>query len=127
MGYTPGGVGVADIGRVLIDDVLYTVRSARVEATTSGNTQIIAAVASRQIAILAWAIGPVSIAVTVTIQDADGTPVVLAGPFDCATNGGTNNPDYKESEQIGTSNTAINVNISTNADVPVHLWYVEKT
>jgi len=126
MGFTSGGTGVGDIGRVLIDDVLLTVKSARVKATASGNTQIIAAVSSKQIAILAWAIGPVSTAVVVIIQDADGTPVVLAGPFECATNGGTNNSDYKESDQLGTSNTAINVNISTNANVAVHLWYVEK-
>ena len=126
MGFAIGGGGVADIGRVMIDDVLYNIKSARVKAVASGNTQVIAAVASKQIAIVAWAIGPVSAAVVVTIQDADGSPVVMAGPFECAANGGTNNPDYKESDQLGTSNTAINVNLSTNTNVPVHLWFVEK-
>ena len=118
--------GFQEIGRILIDDTIFVVKSKLVRATTSGNTQIIAAVANKRIAILAWAIGPVSAAVVVTIQDADGTPVVMEGPFECAANGGTNNPDYKESDQLGTSNTAINVNISTNANVPVKLWYVER-
>ena len=118
--------GFQEIGRVLIDDTIFVVKSARVKATASGDTQIIAAVAGKQIAILAWTIGPVSAAVVVTIRDADGTPVIMAGPFECATNGGITNSDYKESDQLGTSNTAIDVNLSTNANVPVHLWYVEK-
>ena len=118
--------GFQEIGRILIDDTIFVVKSARVKATASGDTQIIAAVAGKQIAILAWTIGPVSAAVVVTIRDADGTPVIMAGPFECATNGGITNSDYKESDQLGTSNTAIDVNLSTNANVPVHLWYVEK-
>ena len=119
--------GLQEIGRVLIDDTIFTIKSARVKATASGDTQIIAAVAGKQIALLAWTIGPVSAAVVVTIRDADGTPVVMAGPFECAANGGIANSDYKESDQLGTSNTAINVNLSTTANVPVHLWFVEKT
>ena len=119
--------GLQEIGRVLIDDTIFTIKSARVKATASGDTQIIAAVAGKQIALLAWTIGPVSAAVVVTIRDADGTPVVMAGPFECAANGGIANSDYKESDQLGTSNTAINVNLSTTANVPVHLWFVEKS
>ena len=119
--------GLQEIGRVLIDDTIFVIKSARVKATASGDTQIIAAVAGKQIALLAWTIGPVSAAVVVTIRDADGTPVVMAGPFECAANGGIANSDYKKSDQLGTSNTAINVNLSTTANVPVHLWFVEKT
>ena len=119
--------GLQEIGRVLIDDTIFTIKSARVKATASDDTQIIAAVAGKQIALLAWTIGPVSAAVVVTIRDADGTPVVMAGPFECAANGGIANSDYKESDQLGTSNTAINVNLSTTANVPVHLWFVEKS
>lgn len=122
---TPGGVGVADIGRVLIDDVLYSVKSARARATASGNTQIVAAVTGKKIRPVAWSVGPVSAAVTVVIQDANGTPVVLAGPFDCAANGGIINGQYKESDQEGTVTTAINVNLSGIANVTCHLWYVE--
>lgn len=122
---TAGGVGVQDLGRVLIDDVLYTVLSARARATTSGNTQIVAAVTDRRIRPIAWAVGPVSAAVTVIIQDTSGTPVVLAGPFDCAANGGIINGVYKESDQQGAVGNAINVNLSAVANVTVHLWYVE--
>ena len=61
----------------------------------------------------------------VTIQDAAGTPVVIAGPFDVAANGGIVNGNYKESDQEGTVSTAINVNLSAAFNVTVHLWYVE--
>jgi hypothetical protein len=85
----------------------------------------VAAVVGKKIRPLAWTVGPVSIAVTVTIQDADGTPVVLAGPFDCATNGGIVNSFYKESDLEATVSTAVNVNLSGIANVTVMLWYVE--
>lgn len=124
MGATAGGVGIADIGRVFIDDVLYPVLSARARATAGGNTQIVAAVGGRKIRPVAWSVGPVSTAVTVTIQDTAGTPVVIAGPFDCATNGGIINGTYKESDQEGTVGLAINVNLSGVSNVTVHLWYV---
>ena len=122
---TPGGVGVPDIGRVLIDDILYSVKSARTTATTSGLTQIVAAVVGKRIKPLAWTIGPVSAAVTVQLEDTAGTPVVVVGPAYCAANGGIANGTYKETDQIGTSGLAININISGNVNSPVHLWYVE--
>ena len=126
MGFAAGGVGVADLGRVLADDVLYTVKSARVNATASGNTQLIAAVAGKKIVLLTWNVGPASAAGTVTIQDAAGTPVVLAGPFYVAANGGTNNPVEKESDQEGTVSLAVNVNLSAIFNCPVSVTYVEK-
>lgn len=127
MGFAVGGVGVIDASQVILDGVLYSVKSARVNATASGNTQIIAAVAAKKIVLLAWNVGPASAAVTVTIQDANGTPVVLAGPFACAANGGTNNSDYKEYDTEATSATAINVNLSgAITGCPVTVWYVEK-
>ena len=125
MGFAAGGVGVIDISRVLIDDVLYPVKSARVRATASGNTQILAAVSGKRIKILSYNVGPVSAAVTVTFQDAAGTPVVMAGPFDCAANGGTNEGVLKENDELGTSNTATNVNLSGTANVTARIHYVE--
>ena len=125
MGSSGGLAGVADVGRVIIDGVLYSVKSARVQATASGNTQIVAAVTGSRIRPVAWTVGPVSAAVVVTIQDAAGTPVVLAGPFEVAANGGIANPVYKESDQEGTVSTAVNVNLSGASNVPVTLWYVE--
>lgn len=114
-----------ELSRVYIDGSTYTVKSARVRATASGNTQLVAAVTGSKIRPIAWTIGPVSAAVTVTIQDAAGTPVVIAGPFDCAANGGIVNAVYKESDQEGTVSTAINVNLSGVANVTVHFWFVE--
>lgn len=125
MGYGVGGVGVADIGRVLIDNVLYSVKSARVRATASGNTQLVAAVSGSKIRPVAYTVGPASAAVVVTIQDAAGTPVVMCGPFDLAANGGIVNSVYKDTDQEGTVSTAVNVNLSTTANVTVQLWYVE--
>lgn len=126
MGYAVGGVGVADLSRVLLDGVLYTIKSARVRATASGNTQLIAGVTGKKIVLLSWNVGPGSAAVVVTIQDAAGTPVVLAGPFDCATTGGTNNSVEKESDQEGTVDLAVNVNLSLAVNVTVSVTYVEK-
>ena len=117
--------GLVDLGRVLIDGTLYTVRSARVRATAAGNTQIVAAVADRSIRPIAWAIGPVSAATEVTLQDTAGTPVILVGPFPYAENGGDRNSVYKESDQQGTSGLAVNVNLSVASNVTVHVWYVE--
>ena len=125
MGFAAGGVGVADISRVLIDDVLYSIKSARVRATASGNTQLIAAVVGSKIRLVSYAVGPASAAVVVTIQDAAGTPVVLAGPWDVATNGGIVDSEYKESDQEGTAGLAVNVNLSLAANVTVHVRYVE--
>ena len=125
MPFYGGGQGIADLGQVIIDSVLYTVKSARVRATASGNTQILAAVAAKQIKPIAYSVGPVSAAVTVTVQDAAGTPIIMLGPFDCAANGGIVDGTPKENDQIGTSNTAINVNLSGTANVTVHLRYVE--
>lgn len=122
----PAGVGVSELGRVLIDGVLYTVKSARVRATASGNTQLIPAVGSYAIRLISYAVGPVSVAVTVTVQDAATTPVVMAGPWDCATNGGIVDSVYKESDQEGTVGQAVNVNLSGIANVTVHVRYIEK-
>ena len=125
MPFAAGGLGIADISQVIIDNVLYTVKSARVRATASGNTQILGAVSGKQIKILSYNVGPVSAAVTVTFQDAAGTPVVMAGPFDCAANGGTNEGVLKENDELGTSNTATNVNLSAASNVTARIHYVE--
>ena len=119
------GTGVIDVGRVLIDAVLYTVKSARVRATTSGNTQLVAAVSGISIRPLSYTVGPASAAGVVTIQDAAGTPVVLVGPFDLAANGGIVNSVFKQSDQQGTSGEAINVNLSVSLNVTIQLWYCE--
>ena len=116
---------VPELSRVYIDGSVYLVKSARVRATASGNTQIVAAVTGSKIRPLAWTVGPASAAVVVTIQDAAGTPVVLAGPFDCAANGGIVNSTYKESDQEGTVSVAVNVNLSATANCTVHMWFVE--
>ena len=116
---------IVDLGRVVIDSLVYTVKTARLRATASGNTQLIAAVVGSKIRIIAYAVGPVSAAVVVTIQDAAGTPVVMVGPHDCATNGGIVNAVYKETDQEGTVSTAINVNLSLAANVTVAVSYVE--
>ena len=125
MGSSGGLAGVADVGRVVIDGVLYSVKTARVRATASGNTQLIAAVTGSKIRIIAYAVGPVSAAVVVTIQDAAGTPVVMVGPHDCAANGGIVNAVYKDTDQEGTVGTAVNVNLSGAANVTVQVSYVE--
>ena len=125
MGSSGGLTGVADVGRVVIDGVLYSVKTARVRATASGNTQLIAAVTGSKIRIIAYAVGPASAAVVVTIQDAAGTPVVMAGPWDVAANGGIVNAVYKETDQEGTVSTAVNVNLSLAANVTVAVSYIE--
>ena len=114
-----------NLSDVYIDGKSYPVKSARVRATASGNTQLVAAVVGSKIRPIAWTVGPVSAAVVVTIQDAAGTPVVLAGPFDCAANGGIVNGTYKDSDQEGTVSVAVNVNLSATANVTVHFWFVE--
>ena len=116
---------IIDLGRVVIDQVVYVVKTSRTRATASGNTQAIAAVTGSKIRLIAYTIGPTSAAVVVTIQDGAGTPVVMAGPFDCAANGGIANSVYKESDQEGTVSQSVNINLSASANVTVALWYVE--
>ena len=121
------GVGVMELGRVLIDGTLYTKKSARVNASASGNTQLIPAVPGKKIVLLSWNVGPASAAVTVIIHDASTTPIVLAGPFPVATNGGTNNSVEKESDQESAPGLAVNVNLSgAITGCPVSVTYVEK-
>ena len=114
-----------ELSRVYIDGSIYTVKSARVTAASSGNTQLVPVVVGSKIRPIALRVGPVSAAVTVTIQDAAGTPVILAGPFYCAANGGIVDGVYKDSDQEGTVSVAVNINLSATANVPVHFWYVE--
>lgn len=115
---------VEKLDQVAINSKKYTVKTATIEATTSGNTQIIAAVAAKQIVVIAHEMFS-DTAMTVKVQDAAGSPVVLSGPWYPAANGGIVNGVYKENDTLGTSNTAINVNLSTNGNVNVKIWYVE--
>ncbi len=116
-------LAVPSTDRVAYQGQVYRVQSARVRATASGNTVLVAAVSGRQIGILSWTVGPVSAAVTVTIQDAAGTPVVLAGPFDCAANGGI--VVGRRAPVLATLSTDVNVNLSAAANVTVMVEYIE--
>lgn len=113
------------LDKVVINGIKYTVKTANVTATTSGNTQIIAAVSGKQITVIAVEMTS-DTQLVVKVQDADGTPVVVAGPWYPAARGGLVNSAYKENDTLGTSNTAINVNISANGNVYVKVWYVEQ-
>ena len=114
----------SDLGQVIIDGTVLTVKSAQVTATASGNTQILAAVVTKQIKILAHAMFS-DTALTVKVQDAAGSPNVLNGPWYPAANGGIVNSFPKENDQIGDSNVATNVNLSANGNVNVKIVYVE--
>lgn len=112
------------IGKVLYQGQSYEVKHARIEATASGNTTLINAVTGKSLMVLNYAVGPVSAAVVVTIQDAAGSPAILAGPFNCPANGGIAYSNYKTGEPGGAAQD-INVNLSGIADVPVEVNYIE--
>lgn len=112
----------ADLSRIVIDGVGYPVKSAQVTATSSGDTQLIAAVTAKQIKILSWEMFS-DTAMTVTLQDASNN--TLAGPWYPAANGGIVNPMLKENDQIGTSGERVDAVLSTNGNVNVKAWYVE--
>lgn len=118
------GLVLTDPSRVTLDGVTQTVKTAEVTATASGNTQILAAVSGKQIVVMAYEMFS-DTALTVKVQDAAGSPIVLAGPWFPAANGGLVNAVYKENDTKGTSNTAINVNTSANGNVYVKIWYLE--
>ena len=113
------------LDQVYIGSRWYAVKTSRTRATVSGNTQAIPAVAGSKIRPLSYSVGPVSAAVTVTVQDAAGTPVVLLGPFDCAVNGGIVDETPKNTDQEGTVSVAVNINLSVDSNVTVHLRYIE--
>jgi hypothetical protein len=118
------GITTSDLERTVISGVSYQVKTAEVTATASGNTQILAAVASRQIKVIDSFVST-DTSLTILIQDAAGTPIELYGPFYTAANWGKNNAGYAENDKLGTSNTAINVNLSANGNAYVKIWYVE--
>ena len=112
-----------ELGRVMIDDVVYEVQTAQVTATASGNTQLLAAILLLRFKILAWTIWS-DTELRVKIQDAAGTPVVLVDAFPAARGGGIDSV-YKENDKLSTANTVLNVNLSGAGNVFVKIWYVE--
>jgi len=116
---------ISSIDTIELGGSQYTVKTADVLATSSGNTQLIAAPgANLAIRILTWHIWG-DTAMTVLIQDAAGTPVVIERGYPAANGGGV---DGKEKlHRIATTNTAINLNLSINGNVFCQVTYIEET
>lgn len=125
MGSTSGGyqVIIPHIDKIYFNDILYTVKSAKLRASSSGDTQIIAAVASKQLLPLAIRIGPSNGAVDVALHDTSNN--VLAGPWDLAANGGIVDSVLKEGAVAGQSGERMDVNLSGAVAVTVEVWYIE--
>ncbi len=92
------------------------------DATTSGNTQVVAAVANRKIRVISGVVGPVGTAINVKFQS---STTDISSTANCALNGGWANnasPGFLFETAEG---EALNVNLSGNANVPVSIVYIE--
>lgn len=129
-----GNVGISSYagGSVPIDsDVLgtgtttATIKTAVINATASGDTQVVAAVAGKKIRLLAYAFVS-DTAVTVKFRDNSATPVDLTGPMAVAANGGVSYAGGFDSWVGETAaGQALMINLSANANVGGHITYIE--
>lgn len=107
-------------------DASSTLRRARVTATASGNTTVIAAVSGKKFRVRHMALSSDAI-VTVQLTDGNGGTVV-AGPYYMATRDSHSEGNPDESMGIFasiTANTALVVNLSATANVSVKVVYEE--
>lgn len=98
------------------------IKAARVEATTSGNTQVVASVNGMKIRVMAALVGPVGAAVNTKFQS--DTSDISPAAQNAANGGWQTNfwPGYLFETDIG---EALNINLSANANVPVMITYTE--
>lgn len=101
------------------------IKYARINATALGDNAVVAAVGGKKIRVLGYAF-TTSVAVAANFQDTQVTPVVHAGPFDLAANGGVSfagglaGPAFETAAGQG-----VEMNLSVAANVRGHLTYVE--
>lgn len=105
--------------------VAVPIKYVRINATASGDNVILAAVASKKIRVLGYAF-TASAAVAANFQDTQATPVVHAGPFDLAANGGVSYAGGLDAPAFETGvGFGLEMNLGAVANVRGHLSYQE--
>ena len=119
-----GSVLAATIGdRFWYKGTEYQVKTAQVNPSTATTTEIVAAVVGKQLMVVDWW-GNTDTAQTVTIQDDNGSPVVIERQYMAAT-GGKNRGGFAVNDRLGTSGQALDVVTSNSGNAFVKVWYIE--
>lgn len=101
------------------------IKYASVDASADGVQTVVAAVASKRICVLGYALTNATTAGVATIQDNTGTPVVLA-KLSFALNGSVNYAGSMNAPAFVTSTgKSLDINNAAGVDVKGHLAYIE--